>query len=781
MTQSGQEQTVKLQLRGVNISSDMQVALKTGTAFTLANTTISQNDINGKTYELEVKFFAKSGTYFADELYLSGGGLLFTETIPLKGYILQDLIYQDFNTPIDEWVHVDPSDYYILNIEGWEAYGNSVTGNNAYEGNSLSLQPSAWNDPGDAYVRSVPKSGGVGEISFQYKNSSQYDPVTFRVQTYKELGGTPTVIGEDIELPPSTATTSYQKFDVIVNDADAKYVEIYCPKPGGSSGYPYIDNFAVTAKGKRVPDVTAPSTIRMAAYPGETATYAFDLAAVGVDQEIRLSLKDGSHISLDKTTILPVNSQATETITLTYDASNITFSADTLLVEGKGLLKSLAIPVLATTYQDVLVQDFNNENWYSEYDITDIWDGWLITDGRNTIESWGETPLEGTKSLRLSASDAIASSIISPAKSGGINKVEFYWRLQSSNGGEMTIDIQTSIDGETWQTVDQLKTGTISEYTGYHLYEKVVGDKEAQYLRLQALPGTYYRTSYLLVDSIAMDAMPYLRAIDSSKEVETTLSSYPLEVKVAGLLNTAAEMKLGKGKYFTLSKTAITPEAVANKAVVSFNVIFTAPEASGLWVDTIYIANNDIETLSIPVSVDYTKPYIELAGEVDSQTTTSGTATFTVQVKGILNTDATIALIGGSEFTLAQTSITPADLVDDATVSFDVAFEAERLGIFTAVLYITNRDIEPVFITLSVESKGTGIATISGSDVSVYATESGLLNIVGAPVGSKVTVFDIQGKMVFSSTTKSDKEQYSVLNKGVYVVRVNDKTWKVVR
>ncbi|GHT17242.1 hypothetical protein FACS189429_0910 [Bacteroidia bacterium] len=789
MTASGTPQTVQLQLQGANISSDIQVALKSGTVFTLANTTISPNDINGQIYELAVTFDAESGTYHQDELTLSGGGFLFDETIPLKGYILQDLIYQDFEGTIEHG-----TDYNSMNIDGWEAYAGTTSGTTAYEGTSIELQPASGNVI-ESYLLTVPKSGGVGEISFYYKNGSDDTwgygiPVTFRIQTYTELEGTPTVILQDTVIAPTaSADEPYQKFNRIVNDPNAKYVEVFCPKPDGTSGTLRIDNFAVTAVGKRVPEATAPSAIRMAAYPGETDTYTFDFAVVGVDQDIHLSMKNGSAVSVDKTAITPVDGQVTETITLTYDADGITFSADTLVIESAGLLKSLVIPVLATTYQDVLVQDFNKESWYREYDATDILDGWLIIDGRNTIENWGETPLEGTKSLRLSSSNAVASSITSPAKSGGINKVEFYWRLQSSSSGEITVDIQTSTDGETWQTVDQLTTGTTTEFTGYHLYEKVVGDKEAQYLRLQASRGASYRPSYLWIDSIAITPMPYLRNSGEIQEIETTLSVCPVGVQVAGLLTGNASISLaGDTDNFILATTSISPNALENGAKAPVNLLFLANEAeSGEYealIDLTYDINDtETATLTIPVLVKYTKPYIELVSAEGPETTTSGTATITVQVKGVLNTDATIALVRGTEFALTKTSLTNAELAGETTVSFDVNFVASTFGTFFDVILIRNNDIETLAIPISIENKNeeTGLDKISGGNVSVYAGENGILNIVGAPAGSKVTVFDIQGKAIFNTIVKSDNEQYDVLTKGIYIVKVGEKTWKVLR
>jgi hypothetical protein len=64
--------------------------------------------------------------------------------------------------------------------------------------------------------------------------------------------------------------------------------------------------------------------------------------------------------------------------------------------------------------------------------------------------------------------------------------------------------------------------------------------------------------------------------------------------------------------------------------------------------------------------------------------------------------------------------------------------------------------------------------------VSVYVSENGILHVVGAPVGSNVTVLNVSGQAVFASTIHSANEQYNVPANGVYLVKVGNKTFKLV-
>jgi hypothetical protein len=631
----------------------------------------------------------------------------------------------------------------------------------------------------------VPKSGGVGTISFYYKTYYS-ESGTFQVVTYESLGGEPTII-ETIEAPANIPYTYYSK---TVNDPDAQYVEIRLLVNPENWSSLYIDAITVTANGKGTPAAAAPEDIWLSAYNEETDTRSFDLQFEAVEEEIRLSLVNGADFSIDKTTITPVaNGTTTETVTVTYTPSEF-FSADSLLIESDGLLKPVFVPIYGNMLKDKLLQDFNKKDWVMYNEGNAVLDGWVITQGRRTTQyEMIEGDANTGGSLRLTAYNAKSGNIVSPAKSGGINTVEFYYRSQfNSYGNSMSFVTETSVDGQIWTKVDEVELLVGDEYQPVkHLYSKEVKDKNAKYFRILAnLPvgSSEMATGWLFVDSIAIDALPYLRRAGDVLDVETTAVPVNIPVNVAGLLNSAATIALETSEsagYFSLEKTEITPDDVAEENIASFNVIFNGQDAvSGEYTVNVIISNTDDEiNLNIPVTVVYTKPYLEVVNTIAPLETLTVPVTIPVEIRGLLNTDANITLDAGTNYTLGKTSLTPAELADGAVVSFDVTFTATVADTYNDAVIISNTDIEELRIPLSVKLNGTGINAVSNS-VSVYLSKDGALNILGASTGAKVTVINAQGQPLFNAQINSNKERFDVsLQTGVYIVKVGDKAWKV--
>jgi hypothetical protein len=777
MSPSGQEQTLELSLEGINISSDITVSVKNGDAFSVETAVIPQADINGKTYKLPVKFNSEQGAYFTDKLILSGGGFSFDLQFPLKGYILHDLLYQDFN---GTW-NTSNLEYPV--IDGWEAaFANQAGALDAYEGSAaMILAPGSWN-AGDSKILSVPKSGGVGTVSFYYRNPSSTEPAIFKIQTYKTYGGQPVVIKEDTIAYQNPVPASYSLYELKVNDPDAMFVEIVCPKPepGLNVASLYIDAIAVSANGKAIPGLELPTSLRLAAYAGETGETFLNIAAESIDGDIHIVLKNGSVISSDQTTLTPAEGHVDEIITLSYTPAEAIFNLDTLVITGSGLLKSYEIPVFASVYQDELVQDFNyneGEAWTPSYNTGEgngALNGWLFTKGRRNAE-WEES-LEGNASLRLNIQD-LPASIISPAKAGGINNVSFYWRPVAAYEA-VTVYIQTSADGRTWKDVDTLITLRITESTGYHLYDKKVADKNAHYLRLWLPKATSYFGAQLFVDSIVLDAMPYIRLAGGDiSEVETSVRPAVIPVEIAGWLSNNATIRIDDPTNFSINKAELTPIELADGKKVTFNVTFNGSE-TGEYFAHVTVSDENTDYLTIPIIVIYTRPYIEVVNTIEA-ITTGEPVDISVEVEGLLNTDAAVSLKNNeSAFTLSQETISAA-LLAEGKVTFTVAFAATVSGTYADTLLITNSDIETVSVPLKVVYAKTGLDKVS-SNVNVYFAPNGTLNISGASPGSRVDIFNVQGQRLFSLKINSFDEKYDLLlSTGIYIVKTGDRTWKL--
>jgi hypothetical protein len=678
-TGKGVLQTENLLLSGENITSGLTVSFRQGKAFSSAVSTVAAADINGKTFELPVNFQSETGTYLLDTLVISGNDLAYDCLFPLKGYVLQDLIYQDFN---GNWIQGDTYEFH--NVDGWEiTYGTKDTYNNIYEGSaavSLSRSTSGSNPSFPASIFSLPKSGGVGIVSFYYKTG--YTAASLRVLSYKSLADAPVEV-ETIDIPGETPYTEYRK---TVNDADAQYIEIQLLPSTDSFSSIYIDAVTVTANGKDIPSATVPAFLRLSAYEEETDARTFDLQFENVGEEIHLSLANGTDFSIDKTGIAPGANSITEALAVAYIPSGF-FSEDRLFIESAGLLKPLSIPVYGNILKDSLFQDFNAPGWLpSEGTWDGVLDGWVISQGKRTnpYEMIEGDPGTGG-SLRLAAN--MSGNLVSPAKSGGIHTVEFYYRSQFNYyTSSVLLLTATSADGQNWTGIDTLEL-TLSEFQpAKYLYSREINDREARYFRIGAkLPeGASNAEGFLYIDSVAIDALPYLRRVGKAPEVETGDLPYNIPVQVAGLLNSAATISLeasDDAAYFSLPETEISPEEVSGGAVATFDVVFNG--------------------------------------------------------------------------------------------------EAVVTGDYQVRVNISGADIETVRIPLFVRYQATGMESISGP-VSVYLSRDGVLNILGAQAGTKVTVINLQGQAIFNTQTNSASEHFDLpLQTGVYLVKAGGKVWKI--
>jgi hypothetical protein len=279
---------------------------------------------------------------------------------------------------------------------------------------------------------------------------------------------------------------------------------------------------------------------------------------------------------------------------------------------------------------------------------------------------------------------------------------------------------------------------------------------------------------------------PAIEVVGTVAPVATTLVPATIPVEVKGLLNTAAHLSLtgANASAFTLSQDAIAPEALAGNASATFSVAFTA-KTSGQYVATIVIENEDIITVTIPLTVNYTKPSLKLVNEVVPVTAGKVPVIIPISVIGALNNAASIRIAnvsGSGVFTLSKETITPAEVAEDLAFPFEVSFTVNTKGTYIADVMIGNDDIETLTIPLKIIYQPvTGIDPVSKDGISVWASK-GFLHITGAPAGSEVNVLSLHGQSLLQTTIRSINEQYSLsLPTGVYVVKIGDKVWKIVK
>ncbi|MDR0506443.1 MAG: T9SS type A sorting domain-containing protein [Dysgonamonadaceae bacterium] len=761
---AGNEVSDNIELQGTNITSDVRVRFASGAAFSLHNlTTVPAADINNKTYNMPVYFQSVTGTYFLDTLYVSGDDFSFERPFPVKGYNKQDIIYQDF-----DGVWTQTTSYNNFNISGWEVTSGSATTYSVIDGRAhLQLSSANTSNPAGELL-SLPKSGGVGTVSFLYKTDN--NPVRLKIFAYKSLSEAP-LATIDTVIPGNTPITM---FEGVLNQPEAVYVKLQNAAETAWFSI-YIDNIAVTASGKGTPSATVPEAVSLVAYPEETASAQIEIAVANVEDEVTFSLKRGDSFSIDKTGFTPASIDAVETVTVSYTSSaDKSFVADTLMIESNGLLKPYQIILYGYIPQEKAVEDFNAEGWAPNgTDGNYAVDGWLVKNGTRILIAY-----EGVASVRLRSDvgKKVNASLTSPPKAGGVNKVSFYYRSETTK-----LYLQTSQDGIAWKNNDSIEV--LSNFSDFIPYSAEIKERDALYFRIESVPTQNFSYWDTYIDSIVVDAMPYLRQAGAVEAISTTRKNVALPVKVAGLLDNPAtiSMKGGTESVFRLEKSTLQPADVNGGLIASFDAIFEGGDASGLYKDTIVISNTEIGgVLEISLAVDYTKPYLSLANTVAAtQTTVTVPLIIPIEISGILNTEAFIAQDDEEHYTLSATTIEPTALENGTTATINVTFTASIAGSYPNEIRVTNGETDPVTIPLTVVYEPLSLDNISGK-IQVYMSNKGILYISGAPAGTDVTVSNMLGQAVFRVKTNSANEQFKLpLPEGTYVVKVGERALKI--
>lgn len=85
-----------------------------------------------------------------------------------------------------------------------------------------------------------------------------------------------------------------------------------------------------------------------------------------------------------------------------------------------------------------------------------------------------------------------------------------------------------------------------------------------------------------------------------------------------------------------------------------------------------------------------------------------------------------------------------------------------------------------LFIRLNAFKTAESIDKNIVSDIVVYSDNNNYLHVLNALPGDIVTVYDMQGKVVFNDTVQSDDESFATsLNNGIYIVRVGSQSFKL--
>jgi hypothetical protein len=86
-------------------------------------------------------------------------------------------------------------------------------------------------------------------------------------------------------------------------------------------------------------------------------------------------------------------------------------------------------------------------------------------------------------------------------------------------------------------------------------------------------------------------------------------------------------------------------------------------------------------------------------------------------------------------------------------------------------------------ITIELAKNNTSIANVSGGKISVYPNPFAESIVIDVVVGGKVTIYDLSGKVVLSTTVQagSNRINTSTLNKGIYLLKQGTNVVKIVK
>jgi hypothetical protein len=92
-------------------------------------------------------------------------------------------------------------------------------------------------------------------------------------------------------------------------------------------------------------------------------------------------------------------------------------------------------------------------------------------------------------------------------------------------------------------------------------------------------------------------------------------------------------------------------------------------------------------------------------------------------------------------------------------------------------MYAFADDVEPLVITIV---PGSGINDVEGdANLSVYAA-NGVINILGTQGGEDVAVYNVMGSKIAAVKATAEITTVNIPCAGVYVVRVGNKSFKVI-
>jgi hypothetical protein len=151
----------------------------------------------------------------------------------------------------------------------------------------------------------------------------------------------------------------------------------------------------------------------------------------------------------------------------------------------------------------------------------------------------------------------------------------------------------------------------------------------------------------------------------------------------------------------------------------------------------------------------------------------------------ILNTgnvstgDLTLNLTGNNADVFILSTVTPGDLSVGAEANIIISTQSDlAIGVYTATLTASGEGITPVSVALTHTVTSTDNSTVAATDVLRAVTTVGGLRITGLIAGEALTIYNMQGNIIYTGKATSTEEFFPLREHGVYVVVAGRRTVK---
>jgi hypothetical protein len=136
----------------------------------------------------------------------------------------------------------------------------------------------------------------------------------------------------------------------------------------------------------------------------------------------------------------------------------------------------------------------------------------------------------------------------------------------------------------------------------------------------------------------------------------------------------------------------------------------------------------------------------------------------------------TLTGVGAGEFTLSTTAPGSLEAGGEADIAFTVQAGLAP-GVYTATLTATAEGMTPVSTAITYTVTPTGTEVVTATALHAYAADGGL-QVSGLIPGELLTIYTMQGQLVYKGKAIANEQHVPLYGRGVYIVVNGNRTVK---